>query len=77
MEEKTKLIQKTSIRKLHGAQIPTFVISTWSLGMGMPNFSIWLSSLDQHCTQWKKMQKTKNKKMLKMKNYHQIFKIWK
>jgi hypothetical protein len=28
MEEKTKLIQKTSIRKLHGAQIPTFVIST-------------------------------------------------
>jgi hypothetical protein len=38
MKDKTKLTQKTSIRKLHGALIPTCVISTWSLGLGMPFF---------------------------------------
>lgn len=33
--------------------------------MGMPIFSIWLSLLDQHCTQWTQVQKKKNTKQNK------------
>jgi hypothetical protein len=78
MENKTKLIQKTSSRKLHGALIPTCVISTRSLGMGMPNFFhmiIIFRSILYTMNKSANFFKKKIEKMLKMKNYHQIFKI--